>query len=389
MKELSSLVTAIAEVGEKHPLSPPIAEVDAFRHFFTRRGKLARASLDAQDGCCTHRELLLRMLLLNAVLDQGPDIEGVREMMVKVINHFYQNEIRIFHTPLDFFREINVSVEELQNAHGAVKASRASQWAADNQSTPGKYNLYMDNTKQTLNYAVFRWGVPLVLPYLLSKNDPDNSATALSDYLENYASAEIMSTQLKDHETYGFGKAIGDKACHLFAKWMVSSFQLCTKTDDRGWGEYSYEVPFDSNAGRVLWRTGYFLRLATEEEFIKMGVVQKGQGKGGAHYIRVTKMRGMRVSAEVPADIRSTYVDLCINHLKSHKKAPLKTEIQKMQHPLLFQEKAKVSAFDDGLIAIGRNYCLNHSEPNCRQCPINRHCEGYQSKRALITDYRT
>jgi hypothetical protein len=33
-----------------------------------------------------------------------------------------------------------------------------------------------------------------------------------------------MSQELKSNERYGLGKAIGDKACHLFAKWAVSRF---------------------------------------------------------------------------------------------------------------------------------------------------------------------
>ena len=392
MRRLSALVVAIAKVGEKHPLNPPIDKIEAFQHFFTTDGKLDRVALDRQDGGCTRRELLLRMLLLNAVLDQGPDIEGVRDLMVQVINYFYRNEIRIFHTPLDFFKEINVAIDSIQNTHEAIKAVRAVPWAEANQSKSGKYNLYMDGNKQTLNYAVFRWGVPLALPYLLSRNNPDNAATALSDHLEkNFDSAEDMSDGIKKNEVYGLGKAIGNKACHLFAKWMISTFQLRTKTNDSGWGEYSYEVPFDSNAGRVLWRTGYLLRLATKKEFAtkKSPVIQKGQGKSGENYIRVTNMRGMKVSKRVPTDILATHGDLCIDHLKVNKRKPTTVQIQRMQHSLLFQEGAKVSDFDDGLIAIGRNYCFNHESPDCVKCPINEHCEGYQSNRSLITDYRT
>ncbi len=313
-------------------------------------------------------------------------------MMVKVVNNLYKKEVRIFHRPLDFFKEINISVDQIWSIHEEVKSVRSAKWAKDNQSSPQKYNLYMDGSKQTLNYAVFRWGVPLALPYLLDKKNECGRSTSLLDYLETYSSAEKMSNGLKDNEKFGLGKAIGDKACHLFTKWMVSTFRLARKQDELGWGEFSYEVPFDSNAGRVLWRTGYLFGLANEEEYIKKEVVQKNKGKGGKHYIRVTNMRGMAVSKNVPSDLIKIYKDICTKHLKTHKREPRKIEIQRFQHALLSQNGDKnltVSAFDDGLIKIGRNYCFNHENPRCEECPINRHCDGRNSNSSLITDYRT
>lgn len=388
MTAIVDLALAIARVGANAKLTPPLEAVNAFSHFFVN-GALDGSRLDERDGGCTRRELLTRALLLNAVLDQGPDIAGVRDMMVRAVNTFYEDEIRIFHTPLDFFREINVTVNEIWNAHEHVKGARADRWAGENQSTASKYNLYMDNTKQTLNYAVFRWGVPLALPHILSqRTDEALQPTALLDYLESYPSAEAMSRGVKDHELFGLGKAIGDKACHLFAKWMVSTFNLA-RPSEPSWGEYSYEVPFDSNAGRVLWRTGYLLALSDIGAYQKGQVVQPNAGKGGAHYIRVTNLRGMAVTAPVDEEVRSAYKTLCVNHLRSHRNAPQKIEIQRFQHPILQLNDQCVSDFDDGLIEIGRNYCYNHENPDCANCPINQHCRGYQSDKRLITEYRT
>lgn len=390
MRAQQELVAAIAEVGRRRKNPPPARHIDAFAHFFHGED-LDRARLDERDGGCTRRELLLRMLLLTAVLDQGPDLEGVREMMLEVVNDLYRREIRIFHRPLDWFQAINISVEQIWDKHEIVKTRRAAKWAADNRTTPGKYNLYMDASKQTLNYAVFRWGVPLALPHLLGKSQ-NAPATALVDYLETHASAENMCTQLKGNEKFGLGKAIGDKACHLFAKWMVSTFRLSRKQNDSNWGEFSYELPFDSNAGRVLWRCGYFSALADEQEYVKQEVIQHAKGKGGKHYIRVTNMRGMKVSKEVPPGLRSTYIDICTGHLKSHVRAPKKVEVQRFQHALLRQcgsEKFSVAEFDDGLIEIGRNYCFNHEKPRCDACPVRAHCAAAKGKKSLIDDYRT
>ncbi len=390
VENLQNLVVAIANAGEGRKLFPPLSDIHAFRHFFVD-GMIDRANLDERDGCCTRRELLLRMLVLNAVLDQGPDLEGVRDMMVQVVNNLYEREIRIFHSPLDFFKEINVSVDDLWNTHERVKSCRAAKWAEDNQSSESKYNLFMDNCKQTLNYAIFRWGVPLALPYFISKCN-DGCPTSLVDYLESYESAEIMSSGLKGHEKFGLGKAIGDKACHLFAKWMVSTFQLTRRHSETSWGEFSYETPFDSNAGRVLWRTGYLSNLASETDYRNRDVVQPERGKGGTNYIRVTNMRGMKVEADIPQDFLDVYNGICINHLKSHKTKPRKVEIQRFQHALLREksdENLTIATFDDGLIEVGRNFCLNHENPRCTDCPIKEHCEGYNVNNSLITDYRT
>ena len=389
LSRLSGLVSAIADVGAEAKMRPPLHDFAPFRGFFVG-GVLDRSRLDEPDGGCTRRELLARALLLNAVLDQGPDIEGVRDLMVRSVNRFYEQEVHIFHRPLDFFREIQLTVDAIWEAHRKVKAERAEQWAQENKSTAGRYNLYMDKTKQTLNYAAFRWGVPLALPHLLCQSSVESGrATALLDHLEQYDSTEKMSIGLKTDEKFGLGKAIGDKACHLFAKWIVSTFRLARRTEP-SWGEYSYEVPFDSNAGRILWRTGYLLALSDLDAYRNAAVIRTGEGKGGTDYLRVTKLRSRRVTEQIDdSGIRDVYRTLCIEHWRSHKRAPQKIEIQRFQHALLYRAGRAVADFDDGLIEIGRNYCYNHEAPNCGGCPIREHCRGWQTDRSLIADYRT
>lgn len=395
MKDTESLVQAVAKVGLEHPLSPPVEDIRPFEHFLNDRGALDAAQLDVRDGGCTRREIVARFLLLCAVLDQGPDIEGVRLLLSRVLNHLYEKEIRILHRPLDFFRELNVSAEEILAKHRHIKSERAIGWAKTNDSTPGKYNLFMDNTKQVLNYAVFRWGVPLALPHVLEKHagkDEQQHCVALLNHLESFPSAEMMSQGLKDDERFGLGKAIGDKACHLFAKWMVSTFGLIRQTGD-AWGPYSFEVPYDSNAGRVLWRTGYLLRWADETDYIKKEVIQKNKGKGGKHYIRVTNIRGMKSSRQelLPPEFMDDYAEICTKHLRTHSRQPQKPEIQRLQHVFLMRQSGKAGAaeFDDGLIHVGRNYCHNHDSPKCDECPLREHCEGHKSRPELINDYRT
>jgi len=392
--DVQQLVLAIARVGKGHPSPPQLHRVEPFRPFLLPDGTIDHADLDERDGGCTRREVLLRFLLLNAVMDQGPDIVGVRELLSGVTNDLYRRKIRFLHKPLSFFQELGLAIDQILEKHESVKEIRSATWARENRSRESKYNLLMDNSRQVLGYAVFRWGVPLAVPLLLEKDEPDEErrSTALLDYLESWQSAEEMSQQLKDHRRYGLGKAVGDKACHLFAKWMVSSFRLARKREP-SWGEFSFEVPYDSNAGRVLWRTGYLLRWANEEYYKKQKIVQPGKGKRGTSYIRVTNLRGKRAMVPLPDRVQRNYDEIAVKHLRSHKGPPRKVEIQRIQHAFLLEafptEGLGIADFDDGLIYVGTKHCFNHSEPLCAECPINDLCEGYQSNPRLIKGYTT
>lgn len=391
--EPQELVIAIAEVGKEHPSRPPLHEVEIFRHFFIQ-GEIDWKNLDQRDGSLTRRETLARFLLLCAVLDQGPDIEGIRRMLIETTNELYRKEIRFLHKPISFFSEIGVAIDEILARHEAIKNIRARVWAEANRSNPARYNLFMDNASQVLGYAIFRWGVPLSLPYLLEKDRQKENLSeenALLDYLESYDSAERMAQQLKDHSRYGLGKAIGDKASHLFGKWLVSSFRL-TRQSGNGWDDFSYEVPYDSNAGRVLWRTGFLLHWADEEDFKKQLVLQSGKGKGNTTYLRVTNLRGMKATKNLQPHLLQPYEEICRKHLRTHKKRPQNLQIQQIQHIYLWQNRGQglnIAHFDDGLIYIGTRYCLNHGDPNCGECPVHSLCEGYCSSKKLITDFRT
>ena len=386
------LILKIAECGKKNSSSPALDEIEVFKYYFDDNHNLDYRLLNERDGSCTRRELILRFLLLSAVIDQGPDIIGVRKLLIDVTNSLYRKEVRFLHTPLSFFSELGLSIDSIIDAHTSIKGIRAAIWAKENQSSAIRYNLFMDNSNQALNYAIFRWGVPLALPMLLAydNKDIDVNPNLLTDYLETYKSAEEMSDKLKSHERYGLGKAIGNKASHLYAKWMISSVKL-NRRKDSGWSDWSYEVPYDSNAGRVLWRTGYFEKWASLEEYKKKSVVQPNRGKGGTNYLRITNIRGIKTSTDLSKHYIELYNDLCTKLLKTHKRTPKTIEIQRIQHLFLMESKEKFSVadFDDGLIWIGTNFCFNHSTPLCHQCPINTLCEGFNHQPELIQNYRT
>jgi hypothetical protein len=383
MEEYKKILLEISKIGKGVNSKPFLNKVRPFAHFFNGTGKLLKEKLDENDGPFTRREILTRYLLLNAVLDQGPDTEGIRRMLVDVTNELYGREIRIFHRPLDFFKEIGVAIDNILLSHKSIKEIRKDLWARENKSNPDKYNLFMDNSKQVLNYAIFRWGVPLSLTLLLEKD-----GKTLVDYIEKWDSGEIMSRQLKDNERYGLGKAIGDKASHLFAKWYIHSFNL-TRNSDLAWGKLSFELPLDSNAGRILFRTGWLLNFTGMKELEEWNVIQKNVGKGKTHYIRVTNLRGNKSkSAYADSDIFQKYCEISALHLKT-KKSPRSVEIQQIPNVLLLESDCGIGDLDDGLMYIGTNYCLNHETPKCEKCPIANLCMGHQAKPSLIKNYRT
>jgi hypothetical protein len=392
-QKIIELLTAISEIGVSHPDPPLVFEMFPFQHYFNKSGQLLCDKLSENDGLWTRREILTRFLLLQAVLDQGPDIKGIRQFTKNVINDLYKKEIRILHRPLDFFKEVGISADELLHNHEVIKKLRADDWARENKSTPGKYNLFMDNTKQVLGYAVYRWGVPLAVPYLLEKDlqkENKESQEPLVDYFERYPSAEIMSQAMKDHERYGLGKAIGDKAAHLFAKWYIHSFALTKQTNNITWGNLSYELPFDSNAGRVLFRTGFLFELATLKELEKMEVVQRGKGKGGKHYIRVTNLRDKKTEAiPIGSQWGQVYKDVTTQHMKTYKLVPKTVKIQQSLNMFLKGTQYGIGHLDDGIIYIGTTFCRNHETPICSECPINKFCLGYNEHPEWVDDYRT
>jgi len=386
-EKCKNLLLKIAEVGKQNASVPLIQDLFPFHHYFDNDGRVIENQLSENDGLWTRREILTRFLFLQAVLDQGPDIIGIRQLLKDVTNNLYKNGVHVLHEPLDFFKEIEKSVYWILQNHGEIKKNRSDTWAKENKSKASRYNLFMDNSRQVLSYAISRWGVPLAVPYLLHKSN-QNSSEPLVDFLESFVSSEIMSREIKDNQRYGLGKAIGDKAAHLFAKWYVHTFKL-RKNTNISWGNNSFELPFDSNVGRVLFRTGYLLELATLSDYEEWNVIQKSHGKGGKHYIRVTNLRGKPIKNNICEKFKEDYQNIAKNYLKTKKRSPKNIEIQQTFNVFLKDTIYGIGHLDDGMIYIGTNFCRNHDVPICENCPIKELCTGFNGKRELIDDYRT
>lgn len=379
------MFVAIAKVGRAHPNVPKPEHLAGFSAYLSS-GNLDFSRLDLLDGSLTRREKIARFLLLSAVLDQGPDIAGIRFMVIRVLNILHTQGMDILGDPAILMSRLSEVRQAIVASHEEAKELFAAAWAASNKSNAKKYNLFSDNAKQILSYVMFRWGTPLAVALSLQLDRPGTSP--LMDHLEAFPSAERMSRDLKDGVEYGLGKAIGDKACHLYAKWICSSVPIVRRTHN-GWGHFGFEVPFDSNAGRVLWRTGFFDAVASRAEYQSWQVLQPYSGKGGATYIRVTNVREKAVSTPLPPDIIDTDRMLSVEYFHTHKLAPRHVEIQRLPHSLLFGTGYTPADLDEGLIYIGTRFCLNTEAPQCVECPIRAHCFAHMSSPDLIANYRT
>jgi endonuclease III len=56
---------------------------------------------------------------------------------------------------------------------------------------------------------------------------------------------------------------------------------------------------------------------------------------------------------------------------------------------LVAMKNYSIADFDDGLMYIGTNFCFNHNNPKCEDCPIKDLCVGYNEDKSLIENYRT
>lgn len=166
------------------------------------------------------------------------------------------------------------------------------------------------------------------------------------------------------------------------------------KKGDAGWTDLSYEVPFDSNAGRVLFRTGFLLEWASLSDYKTWDVIREKEGKRGTDYIRVTNIRGKKTEKiDRASSLFKDYVRLSTQMLQTNSR-PRKVEIQRIPSVILLQladrgSRLSVADFDDGLMHIGTQLCKNHEKPKCVKCPVSDICVGYNRDRKLISGYTT
>jgi hypothetical protein len=369
---------------------PPIHLVEPFIPFFKPDGRLEFAKLDLSvEDSCTRREILLRYLLLSAAAGEGRNGDGARELLVDVTNQLYHEKNRFLLSPRALLPKLEQITDQIRLKHNCIEQLPAGLWKMEHLSWPSKYRAFVQDAKKTLRRAFFRWATPLAHLEVDAANG-HSSTDVLRSYVERRESAETMVQWLKYDPRYGLGNGIDDRAYHLFAKWVVSTFSLAQGRFHR-WSAFSYDLPYDADGGRVLWRTGFLLRWASEQDYRRARVIQEGDGR--LNQLRIANMQRMVTSAPLPTCVSASYQLIVLHHMMTHKYPPRKARIARIPHAYLYSTfpttHLHVAHFDDGLVYIGTHYCFNHGEPRCPECPINDLCEGYQDRPHLIQEYRT
>jgi len=351
-----------------------------------------------------YKELLTRYLLLKAVLDQGPDMDGIKIFLSKVIKKAYKKKICFLHNPKSFFNNLSKVFKIIDDSHKETKEERAIDWAKEElggsadkeeiEKKSKKYNLLIGKyfSSQLPSYVLSRWGPPLAVMLILDENKK-----TLFDLCSSIKGAENLSKFINTDSKYGMGKAIGEKAAHLFVKYLVYSFELVSNQDKK-WGQNSYEVPFDSNAGRVLFMSGFFQNFCPKS-FNKIDIKNLPKGfskvdkkkKNSKIHMEITEaFRGKKIEEKFSKKIDENMREFFKEHIKNYnprkkrnnqRKIKPKIELQHVINYISYLESCKIGAIDDGLMLIGKKYCKNKSEKKCDTCPINKYCTGKKNNR--------
>lgn len=401
MGNLTQIEQLINELDKKGKfLSPHISkikDVEIFKGILNKRS-IVREKYNSKDGYgLEYEELLTRYLFLNAILDQGPDMEGVKKLLTRVTNKLYKKDIIFLHKPFLFFKNIDIVFKLIQEIHSQVKEEQKKKWAKrQGIKNPNSYNLFLDNSKQMSSYAIGRWGPALSIIQILMNEDEK-----LLDLFKQQKTAEDLSKFIKSDQKYGLGKAIGNKATHLLVKWLVYSFELI-KSRDSKWGQNSYELPFDSNAGRVLFMTGFFpyffpslnkiSNRKVEKRWVSSGGLKKftkeknkkGEETGRYHMYITNSFRNVEIEKRLNKKLeKEVRLFLKENFNPRLRKIKVQHLINYFSHKL----NCKIGSIDDGLMKIGTSFCINRGKQKCNKCPLNEYCSGKNNNKRKTKFY--
>jgi len=359
-KEGEEIVKIIAETGSKNFGIHDVSKCEVLKN-------IAKKIKKGESLSNYEKELLTNFLYLNAVMDQGRDPEGVKLLLIRVTNKAYVNGIKFLYDPNQFFKNPKIFTEILREEHEKVKSVRAGI-----SGLGSRYNLF--DTK--INpYTMHRWGTVMLC---LKKLYEDNK-TLLSFMLEA-GRADNIADYIRNDTDYGLGNAIGHKASRLLVKWIIHTFLIIEKTDLR-WGPNSYEIPLDSNVGRIFMRSGLLFLFTTEDELWKSRCwIEQPNRKINLSAQRLNELRipdGLPIENELQEVLRSWGVRKR-NLIKS-----LNAFILKLNKKGI---KATIGQLDDGFMHIGQNFCKN-DKTICNKCPLNKICLANNKEQLLKTQY--
>lgn len=384
LSQIKQLLKKLNEIGENNSYEnvPQIKDVKIFGELLNKDNSIKRQKYDEKDKHgLEYREVLTRYLFLNAILDQGPDMEGVRLLQARVTNELYDKGINFLHDPSLFFKNIDIVFNIINGEHSKIKKERAIGWAKKQNANASRYNLFLDNSKQLSSYILGRWAPPLSIIQIRI-----NEKKKLLELFQEQKNAEALSSFIKSDTQYGVGKAIGNKAAHLLVKWIIYSYKLIESPNQK-WSNNSYELPFDSNAGRVLFMTGFFHYFFPSLNKIFIDKSAEKMWVGSRMNQRFTKDNEGKYHMYITNSFRNVIIEENILDKESEENVkkflkenfgirPKKIKIQHLINYLSEVLGTKIGAIDDGLMRIGTSFCINRGNQNCSECPINKECFG-------------
>jgi hypothetical protein len=359
-KEGEEIVRIIAETGRKNFGLHNISKCETLKDIskkIERKKKLTKEE----------KEILINFLYLNAVMDQGRDPEGVKQLLIQVTNKAYKEGIRFLHNPDQFFKNPRFFTKILKEEHEKVKEARARI-----SGLGSRYNLF--DTK--INpYTMHRWGTVMLC---LKKLYEDNKT--LLSFISDSGRADNIANYIREDSDYGLGNAIGHKASRLLIKWTIHTFPIIEETDLR-WGPNSYEIPLDSNVGRVFMRSGLLFLFTKEDQLWESRCwIEQSNGKVN---LSAQKLNELRIPEDTPIENELREVLRSWGVRKRNLIKSLNAFVLKLNKKGI---KATIGQLDDGFMYIGQNFCKN-DKPICDKCQLNKICLANNKEPLLKTQY--
>lgn len=208
-------------------------------------------------GGVTVREVLLRWLITRAIVDQGSDIEGVNLWHHGVVDGCYSIGLQFLHDPAQLFGRYQEFIAIATAERDRVVNVRKTIWAAGGSNrTANAYNVFTVDGQRAFHKHTHAFVAGRMLPGLLSSLVVKGGLTELVFGRATVESPREMARRIRTDSTVGLGACIGDKACDLFAKWAVGTFDLGAGLGIP-WSRADCPLPMDQRVGRVLMRCGF------------------------------------------------------------------------------------------------------------------------------------
>ncbi len=303
------------------------------------------------------REIIARYLYLNAVLDQGGDSLGFQRLLARVTNRLYEElGLPYLDEPSRFFASLPKVIPVIETEHDAVKRERSPALPRIT-----NYSLYGRQYRVT-PWVAFRWGAALgnILRF-------EQERGGLLPWMNGFPSGEATAIAIKEDRLFGLGGAIGEKASRLFVKWAAFTARL-----DPAWPPNSYEVPLDTNVGRVLMRTGYLFAFLDQGDMTRGATKPWTEQEDGRVNLSAQSLndRPLRRIEGIEADLMTLLGRWGLPRSRAH------ARLMKTLNVLLAQARgddAPVGRLDDGFMAIGRDICRN-DVAEVERCPLKDVC---------------